>query len=486
MNLYAINHKFHYELENLTRAFFPNDKISVLSSEAPVEILETPYIFTQMTESQIKVSVCFDEFSKELTSGFASDNELQMATLLYYLLSEYSGVSLSWGLLTGVRPIKLLRKLKEEMGEEEAIRYFREKLLVSGQKSSLAEITCTNEEKVLNLSEEKSFSLYISIPFCPTRCSYCSFVSQSVEKAKHLIPKYVELLCKEIEVTAEISKNLGLKLETVYMGGGTPTSLCADDLRKILTTVRDNFDMTTCREFTVEAGRPDTITEDKLRAIIESGCDRLSVNPQTLNDSVLVEIGRKHTVEDFLKSFELARKVGFKHINTDLIAGLPTDTPESFRNTIEGIMKLSPESVTVHTLSMKRSSTLTAENMKLLKEDSEAVNEMLDCAYSSLEKNTYHPYYLYRQSRMVGNMENTGWSKDGFDGLYNVYIMDETHTILACGAGAVTKLKDPLSGNIERIFNFKYPYEYNDRFEELLERKKGITDFYMPILPEIS
>ncbi len=486
MNLYAINHKFHYELENLTRAFFPNDKIAVISEEKLTQNPEVPYILTEVTKSELKASVTFESFSKTLTTGFSEDNELSMATLLYELLSEFSGLSLSWGLLTGVRPIKLLRNLRKEMGEEEALSYFREKLLVSKEKASLAKTTCVNEEKVLNLSENKSFSLYISIPFCPTRCSYCSFVSQSVEKAKHLIPKYVELLCKEIKETADIARNLGLTLETVYMGGGTPTTLEADDLRKILTSVSESFDMSTCREFTVEAGRPDTITEDKLLAILESGCDRLSVNPQTLSNSVLECIGRKHTVEDFMKSFELARKVGFKHINTDLIAGLPSDTPESFRKTIDGIMALSPESVTVHTLSMKRSSNLTAENMKLLKEDADNVSEMLKFAYSSLDSNGYHPYYLYRQSRMVGNMENTGWSKDGFDGLYNVYIMDETHTILACGAGAVTKLKDPFSGNIERIFNFKYPYEYNERFTQLIDRKKGIEEFYKPLISKIS
>lgn len=482
MNLYAINHKFHYEMENLTRAFFPNDKISVVSCEKLSGAPEAPFIFTEMTDDSIFVRVSIENFSKELSSGLSMDNELEMATLLYKLLSEYSGITLSWGLLTGVRPIKLLRKLREEMGEEDALSYFREKLLVSEEKTALAKVTCTNEEKVLGLSQDKSFSLYISIPFCPTRCSYCSFVSQSVEKAKHLIPKYVKLLISEIEETAVIAKNLGLKLETVYVGGGTPTSLEAEDLRSILTSVVQNFDMSSCREFTVEAGRPDTITEDKLRAILESGCDRLSVNPQTLSDSVLECIGRKHTVEDFMKSFELARKVGFKHINTDLIAGLPSDTPESFRKTIDGIMSLSPESVTVHTLSMKRSSSLTVENMKLLKEDADSASQMLTYAYSALSDNSYHPYYLYRQSRMVGNMENTGWSKDGFDGLYNVYIMDETHSILACGAGAVTKLRDPRNGNIERIFNFKYPYEYNERFEELSLRKKGIYTFYEPIL----
>ncbi|MBQ8000562.1 MAG: coproporphyrinogen dehydrogenase HemZ [Ruminococcus sp.] len=482
MNLYTVNHSFHYELENLTRAFFPNEKIAVIPSATEPESLESPYILTTYADV-MSVSVVFGDFSKTLTAPVGTDDdELSMATLLYKLLSELSGITLSWGLLTGVRPIKLFRRLCEQMGEASAEEYFLNSLLVSREKTQLAKVTCVNEQKILNLSQGDSFSLYISIPFCPTRCSYCSFVSQSVEKAKHLIAPYVDLLCKEITVTGQIARDIGLILETVYIGGGTPTTLEAPHLTQILNAVRDNFDMSTCREFTVEAGRPDTITEDKLVALLEGGCDRLSVNPQTLSDEVLQNIGRRHTVEDFYRSFELARKVGFKHINTDLIAGLPGDTPDSFRKTIEGICALSPESVTVHTLSMKRSSRLTEENMQIMREDTQAVSQMLSTAYKALENEGLAPYYLYRQSRMVGNMENTGWSKKGYEGLYNVYIMDETHTILACGAGAVTKLRDPYSDRIERIFNFKYPYEYNARQEELISRKDAVAPFYKSLV----
>ncbi len=484
MNLYTINHKFHYELENLTRAFFPNEKITVISMEEVSSEFESPAIITSVAD-ELTVTVSIDSFNKTLCFPKGNqDDELEMATLLYKLLREFTGISLSWGLLTGVRPIKLLRRLKDEMGEESAKDYFSKSLLVSDEKLKLASVTCVNEQKILDMSRPDSFSLYISIPFCPTRCSYCSFVSQSVEKAKHLIPTYVELLCKEIAGTGAIAKDLNLRLESVYMGGGTPTTLEAEDLRRILNAVRENFDMSSCREFTVEAGRPDTITEAKLTALKECGCDRLSVNPQTLSDEVLQNIGRKHTVEEFYRSFELARDIGFKHINTDLIAGLPGDTAESFARTMEGICKLSPESITVHTLSMKRSSQLTGDNMQILREDSQRVSSMLQNAYFSMNERGYAPYYLYRQSRMLGNMENTGWSKPGFEGIYNVFIMDETHTILACGAGAVTKLKDPRSEQIERIFNFKYPYEYNARFEELTRRKDAIYTFYKDIQQE--
>lgn len=478
MKLYIINHSFAYELENLTRAFFPNEKIQTVNEAAMG--LEAPYVYTENTESVLKVKISADGKTEELTCSAKEndDRELLLATLLYKCLSKIRGRALPWGLLTGVRPIKLFRRLADASTREEAQRYFKDTLLVSSDKLNLAKITEANERKILELSKKDSFSLYISIPFCPTRCNYCSFVSQSVEKAKHLISPYVDILLEEIKETAKIAKDLNLRLETVYIGGGTPTTLSAEDLSRVITTVKSSFDMSFVREFTVEAGRPDTITEDKLRAIINSGCDRLSINPQTLNDSVLEAIGRKHTTDEFYQAYDLAKNLGFTHINTDLIAGLDTDTVESFKSTVDGIVKLSPESVTIHTLSMKRSSFITAENKLITESSNTSVSDMLSYAYAKLSHNAFRPYYLYRQSKMLGNLENTGWAKAGFDGLYNVYIMDETHTILACGAGAVTKLKAYDSEHLERIFNFKYPYEYIDRYSELRDRKQAIYEFY--------
>ncbi|MBQ8572413.1 MAG: coproporphyrinogen dehydrogenase HemZ [Ruminococcus sp.] len=477
MKLYIINHSFAYELENLTRAFFPNEKISTVTE---VEVLEEPFVYTEVIDSTLKVKVSVDSKCEELAcdADEGADIELLLATLLYKCLSKICNRTLPWGLLTGVRPIKLFRRLADDIGREEAEKYFNDTLLVSKEKINLAKVTEANERRILELSRKDSFSLYISIPFCPTRCNYCSFVSQSVEKAKHLISPYVDVLLEEIKETAKIAKDLNLRLETVYIGGGTPTTLSDKDLSRVIGTVRSSFDMSFLREFTVEAGRPDTITEDKLRAILSSGCDRLSINPQTLNDSVLNAIGRKHTTEEFYSAFNLAKKLGFTHINTDLIAGLDTDSVDSFKKTVDGILALSPESVTIHTLSMKRSSFITAENKLITESSNTSVSDMLSYAYSKLSDNAFRPYYLYRQSKMLGNLENTGWAKEGFDGLYNVYIMDETHTILACGAGAVSKLKAFGSEHLERIFNFKYPYEYIDRYSELSNRKQAVYDFY--------
>lgn len=477
MNLYVKNHNFHFELENLTRLFFPNEKITVIRDFSEPQ---PPYIYTEVSD-KITISVNIGSFNKSETAVKKltdDDNELVSAQLLYKLLCDFTGLTQPWGILTGVRPVKLLRRLAEESNEEQAVKKFEKDFFVSNEKIALSRETEHNERKILELSKPESFSLYVGIPFCPSRCSYCSFVMASIERAEKLIEPYTKLLCEEIKRTAEIANKLGLRLETVYFGGGTPTTLSAEQLDTVLGTVNNSFDMSTCREFTVEAGRPDTIDIAKLFALKENKVDRISINPQTVNDEVLKTIGRKHTAQQFFDAFELARKCGFDNINTDLIAGLPTDTPESFKNSLDSIVRLNAECITVHTLCMKRASRLTTEGVTLDLQQARDAREMLAYTQIILGQNEYIPYYMYRQSRMVGNLENVGWSKKGFESLYNVYVMDETHTILACGSGGVTKLKRNNPDYLERIFNFKYPYEYIDRFDELIQRKSGIMQFY--------
>lgn len=477
MNLYVKNHNFHFELENLTRLFFPNEKITVIRDFSEPQ---PPYIYTEVSD-KITITVNIGSFNKSETAVKKltdDDNELVSAQLLYKLLCDFTGLTQPWGILTGVRPVKLLRRLAEGSSEEQAVKKFEKDFFVSNEKIALSRETEHNERKILELSKPESFSLYVGIPFCPSRCSYCSFVMASIERAEKLIEPYTKLLCEEIKQTAEIANKLGLRLETVYFGGGTPTTLSAEQLDTVLRTVNKSFDMSTCREFTVEAGRPDTIDIAKLFALKENKVDRISINPQTVNDEVLKTIGRKHTAQQFFDAFELARKCGFDNINTDLIAGLPTDTPESFKNSLDSIVRLNAECITVHTLCMKRASRLTTEGVTLDLQQARDPREMLAYTQNILGQNEYIPYYMYRQSRMVGNLENVGWSKKGFESLYNVYVMDETHTILACGSGGVTKLKRNNPDYLERIFNFKYPYEYIDRFDELIQRKSGIMQFY--------
>ena len=314
---------------------------------------------------------------------------------------------------------------------------------------------------------------------CPTRCAYCSFVSQSVEKTKKQIPQYHALLWEEIRATADCARQLGLRLRAVYVGGGTPTTFSAEQLRSMLETVRASFDLSACTEFTVEAGRPDTIDREKLTALLESGVTRISINPQTLQDNVLENIGRRHTAQQTVEAFRLAREVGFTNINMDLIVGLPGDTYESFCDTIEQVLALDPENVTVHALALKRSSRITQSGeINRAHADAALADRMMAYAEKRLTEHGLAPYYLYRQSRMAGNLENTGWAKPGFVCAYNIFTMDETETVLACGAGGVSKLKDPYSEDLTRIFNFKYSYEYISRYGEILKRKEGIGRQY--------
>ncbi|MBR5273315.1 MAG: coproporphyrinogen dehydrogenase HemZ [Clostridia bacterium] len=486
MILYVKNHPYLYECENICRVFFPDEQIKVITDGEGDDGI---CVFTQIekTEGKTFAFARVNVFGKtrEATHEIGGDGvdydercERILATALYTVLREVTGYTPQWGLLTGVRPAKLMHALSKKFGSDDAAeKFFVDELLVSPDKAKLARKVAESENNIIALSQDKSFSLYISIPFCPTRCSYCSFVSSSMKSASKLIPQYVELLKREIKETADIANSLGLRLESVYFGGGTPTTLSADQLKQLIDTIAECFDLSNLREYTIEAGRPDTLTTEKLE-VINSGINkRISINPQTLNDEVLKAIGRAHTARQALEMFALSREVGIGNINMDIIAGLPKDTLESFTNTLDRICALSPESITVHTLSLKRSSTLAQEDRSFLK-DSELVAQMLTVAQEKLYANGYAPYYMYRQSRMVGNLENVGWSKAGYECLYNVFMMDETHTILSCGAGAVTKLRVPNVNKIERIFNYKYPFEYVSGFETILARKKRIAEFY--------
>jgi oxygen-independent coproporphyrinogen-3 oxidase len=473
-----MNHLFHYEIENVSRLFFPYEKLEVVKEN--FSDLEKPYILTCINE-EIFVEVSLGEYSKKLNAPKTTDekeNEGIICNLLFEILTDYTGITMPWGMITGVRPVKYLRSLIDEKGLDYGKNYFKNFYHTTDEKLNLALMTEKYEREILKTSVENSFSLYVSIPFCPTRCSYCSFVSQSVSRIAHLIEPYVDLLCKEISLTGEIAKKHKLKLETVYIGGGTPTTLNASQLKKLITAINNAFNMEECREFTVEAGRPDTITIDKLKVLEELGVSRISINPQTLNNKVLQEIGRKHDTQQTLSAFAMAKECSFKTINSDLIAGLPSDTLDSFKKSLDTIISLDTENITVHTLSIKRSADYTEQGLTTNRKDAKLTGEMLSYAENTLLSNGYIPYYLYRQSRMVGNFENVGWSKVGHEGLYNVFIMDETHSILACGAGGVTKLKNHKTGNLQRIFNYKFPYEYIDKFDEIINRKNKVGKFY--------
>ncbi|MBQ2998142.1 MAG: coproporphyrinogen dehydrogenase HemZ [Oscillospiraceae bacterium] len=473
MILVIDSHPYRYEAEALCRMFLRGRELKIFEG---ADIPEDDFIYTGIFGDEISVRIKMDGKDLFLNAEEAENKAAKLEYLLYKLLSEITGMVPKWGTLTGIRPVKLALSLMDGgFSAEEVRRKFKEERLVTDEKLDLLLSTAEHEREIRALSKPESVSMYISIPFCPSRCSYCSFTSHAIEKAAKLIPQYVDLLCEELRDTAELMNELGLHLETVYMGGGTPTVLTSEQMDRVLSTARSSFDFAGVRELTVEAGRPDTITPEKLEIMKKNGVDRISINPQSMDDGVLEQIGRKHTAKDVIEAFYMARSFGFDNINMDLISGLPGDDFDKFRRTIDSVLELDPENITLHTLTVKRSANLAAEAKEML---GKSVDEMNEHAFRCFDGAGYYPYYLYRQKGTVEALENTGFCKPGKEGIYNVFIMDETHTILATGAGGVTKMRDPHGTKIERIFNFKFPYEYVDRFDLMNERKEQVKDFY--------
>lgn len=484
MNLYCISHNYLYETEKLLFLFFPLEKNTVLRGFTEdsgnyfyTEIINNDETVTFKSSFSYNGETVSDE--KVIKSENVTDEEYELLSLAYPLLKKLCGFAPEWGMLTGVRPSKLIMNKMLETDEETAKDYFINHFFASPEKTELALSVAKAEIEIIKGIDEKSFSLYVSIPFCPTRCSYCSFVSHSIgtDSAKKLMPEYVNKLCDEIVFTGKKAKENGLKLTSVYWGGGTPTTLSAEDLDRVLTAIEDNFDLSNCTEYTVEAGRPDTITDEKLYVLKKHNVGRISINPQTFSNSVLEAIGRKHSAELTIEKYNSAREIGFDCINMDLIAGLPTDTFESFKNSVDKAIYLGAENITVHTLALKRSSTIVTQNESDCVTEKD-VSKMLDYAKKALVESGYHPYYMYRQSKALGNFENIGWCKERKECKYNVLMMEEYEHILSVGAGSVTKLLSPGIEKIERIFNYKFPFEYISRFSELLEKKERISTFF--------
>ncbi len=481
MTLVFSGNDYKYEIEGVMKLFIPATLFTIVyEDKLPCD---DEYAFVRMKlldkHALLYVICSYDgkKVHKKCKADKGEDYELCLSRLLFTAMSELTGRTPKWGIITGIRPVKQVNKyLGADMNREEIFDAMQREYLCSREKCEIALKTAQTQKKVLDSLDKNSFSLYVSIPFCPTRCSYCSFVSQSIEQCMGQIPLYIENLCKEIRFTGEIVKKLGLTLDTIYFGGGTPSTLEAPVLERLMKTIAESFDLSHLREYTVEGGRPDTITAEKLEAIKRNGCERVSINPQTLNDSVLERIGRKHTSEQFFEAFELARKAGFECINTDIIAGLPGDTPESFAYTVDKLIEMGAENITVHTLSIKRAARLNHEREDGVLENPADV--MVDYATKRLLENGYLPYYLYRQKNMLENLENIGWTKPGKESLYNIYIMEEIQTIIAVGAGGSTKLVDLENKRLERVFNYKFPLEYNKHFELMLQRKKETENFY--------
>ena len=367
-----------------------------------------------------------------------------------------------WGMLTGVRPARIAADLLNTgMSSDETRKFFTDIYRTNGEKAKLAVSTAEVSKRIIRPESINECSVYVSIPFCPSRCSYCSFVSATSPKLLAMIPEYLDALIADIHRTFAMIKELGLRVATVYIGGGTPTVLDERELRFLLEAINPYIDGVD--EFTLEAGRPDTITQGKLASAFELGVTRVSVNTQTLNDDVLKNIGRAHNADDFFKAYDLAASSGIKDINVDLIAGLPGDDYESFKSSVDRITELDPTNITVHTFSVKKSAEFKTGGFKVYNRDGMGVSDAVDYSQKALVSAGYMPYYMYRQKNTVGNLENVGYSKPGHEGLYNIYMMDEIHSIFACGGASVTKIvTDDGNGgmSIQRLFEPKYPYEY--------------------------
>ena len=381
-------------------------------------------------------------------------------------------VAPAWGALAGVRPTKITTKhLLEGGSEASAKKLLRQAYYVTEPRIDLALDCSRSTVAAVKQLEDRDISLYVGIPFCPTRCTYCSFVSRSIGKRTELLDPYLQALYKELAFTGKLLANSGKTVRTIYIGGGTPTTLTTAQMTDLLSCIRDSIDLSRCIEFTVEGGRPDTLTEEKLRAIRQGGADRMSINPQTMEDAVLKACGRPHNREDVLRCYRYAVDAGFDAINMDLIAGLPQDSYEGFCRSLDQVVALEPANITVHTRALKKGADLF-ENPRHLPAG-EDVARMVDYANRTLGANRYRPYYLYRQKYMSGSFENVGWSRDGLDCLYNIYMMEEVHTILSLGGGGMNKVNLP-AGKLERFHNPKFPEQYIEQLSSVLAQKEEL------------
>ena len=389
----------------------------------------------------------------------------------YYAAAvQLLGYEPAWGALAGVRPTKISTKHMLSGGTpKSAEKLLKDVYYVTPARRKMAVDCSVSTVHAVNLLEDTDVSLYIGIPFCPTRCVYCSFVSRTIGKRTELMEPYLQALYKEIEITGRLLKESGRRVRSIYIGGGTPTTLTSQQMAKLLDTVRESFDLSRCLEFTVEGGRPNTLDDEKLRTIVQHGADRISINPQTMENHVLRACGRPHSADDILRAYDQAVAAGFKAINMDLIAGLPQDSVDGFRRSLDTVISLNPANITVHTLALKKGADLFERRVELPTQGE--VTQMVDYANTTLREAGYKPYYLYRQKYMSGSFENVGWSRDALDCLYNIYMMEEVHTIISLGGGGMNKVNLP-GGKIERFHNPKFPEQYIEMIDKVLQQKE--------------
>ena len=487
MRLYFSGHDCRYAAEQSLLMLFPGEKPEYPEGSPSGERCELRVSrgakYTVCTALLLRSGAAFRGRAQAENPDPADEYALRgcenrLVKLAFYRAALASGLPRpEWGSLSGVRPAKLMDAyLREGLSPRAAKGRFMREYFVSGSRAQLCLDAALAAQEAARSLDERDVCLYVGIPFCPTRCAYCSFVSQSVEKSMKLMEPFLDALLLDIRATAAETRRAGLRPVALYMGGGTPTTLSAAQLDRLCAALEREFDLSALREYTVEAGRPDTITAEKLRVLHAHGVGRVSVNPQTMSDSVLEAIGRRHTAQDIVDALALVRECGGFEVNMDLIAGLPTDTAGGFSRTLDAVLSLAPENVTVHTLSLKRGSGLTLAGRPL--PEAGEVRAMLDEAMERLAGSGYAPYYLYRQKNMAGGFENVGWTKPGSENLYNICIMEELCSILAMGAGGSTKLVADGGKRIKRFIAPKYPQEYINAAPGFAAGKERIGEFY--------
>ncbi len=487
MRLYFSGHDCRYAAEQSLLMLFPGEKPEYPEGSPSGERCELRVSrgakYTVCTALLVRSGAAFRGRAQAENPDPADEYALRgcenrLVKLAFYRAALASGLPKpEWGSLSGVRPAKLMDAcLREGLSPRAAKGRFMREYFVSGSRAQLCLDAALAAQEAARSLDERDVCLYVGIPFCPTRCAYCSFVSQSVEKSMKLMEPFLDALLLDIRATAAETRRAGLRPVALYMGGGTPTTLSAAQLDRLCAALEREFDLSALREYTVEAGRPDTITAEKLRVLRAHGVGRVSVNPQTMSDSVLEAIGRRHTAQDIVDALALVRECGGFEVNMDLIAGLPTDTAGGFSRTLDAVLSLAPENVTVHTLSLKRGSGLTLAGRPL--PEAGEVRAMLDEAMERLAGSGYAPYYLYRQKNMAGGFENVGWTKPGSENLYNICIMEELCSILAMGAGGSTKLVADGGKRIKRFIAPKYPQEYINAAPGFAAGKERIGEFY--------
>lgn len=487
MRLYFSGHDCRYAAEQSLLMLFPGEKPEYPEGSPSGERCELRVSrgakYTVCTALLLRSGAAFRGRAQAENPDPADEYALRgcenrLVKLAFYRAALASGLPKpEWGSLSGVRPAKLVDGyLREGLSPRAAKGRFMREYFVSGSRAQLCLDAALAAQEAARSLDERDVCLYVGIPFCPTRCAYCSFVSQSVEKSMKLMEPFLDALLLDIRATAAETRRAGLRPVALYMGGGTPTTLSAAQLDRLCAALEREFDLSALREYTVEAGRPDTITAEKLRVLRAHGVGRVSVNPQTMSDSVLEAIGRRHTAQDIVDALALVRECGGFEVNMDLIAGLPTDTAGGFSRTLDAVLSLAPENVTVHTLSLKRGSGLTLAGRPM--PQAGEVRAMLDEAMERLAGSGYAPYYLYRQKNMAGGFENVGWTKPGSENLYNICIMEELCSILAMGAGGSTKLVADGGKRIKRFIAPKYPQEYINAAPGFAAGKERIGEFY--------